>query len=372
MSFVLSEDQQALRDTALEFMAQEAPLSRLRQLRDDELNGNDQALRQKLAENGFFGAIIADDPDGETFGMTGIGQVLEAQGRHLAATPLLQTAVIGASIIELAGTDSQKTNWLPAIAAGEMTTAFAIDETAHHNPAAQTSTLTRDGDAYMLNGEKAYVPDGHHADHLIVLCSSDDGLSLALLPKDSKGLRIQELVTLDSHGAARISMNNVVVGNDQLIGGPGAATNTLQPVLDRACAGIAAETLGSAWAAFDITMAYLKERKQFDQILASFQSLQHRLSQLFVDLELNQSLVHAALSALDNNHAHASELCSMAKASTSDLIHRISNECVQLHGGIGMTDAADPGLFIKRARVQEAMFGSASFHRNRIAVLHGF
>ncbi len=372
MSFVLTDDQQALRDTAIEFMAQEAPISRLRELRDSEQNGKDQALRGKLAENGFFGAIIADEPGGEHFGMTGIGQVLEAQGRHLAATPLLQTAVIGASVIELAGSDAQKQHWLPAIAEGSVTTALAIDESAHHHPTRQKTTIRKDGDQFVLNGEKAYVPDGHHADYLIILCDSDDGLSFVMLPRDSKGVRLQELVTLDSHGAARISMANVAISTEQIIGGPGAASGTLQAVLDRACAGLAAETLGGAQTAFEMTMAYLKERKQFEQVLASFQSLQHRLSELFVDLELNQSLVHAALSALDNGDDNASELCSMAKASTSDLAHLMSNECVQLHGGIGMTDAADAGLFIKRARVQEAIFGSTSFHRDRIAVLHGF
>jgi len=371
MNLVLTEDQQTLRDTALEFMSREVPIERLRSLRDNERNGRDAELREKLAATGFFGTVIPDQDTGDHFGMAGIGQVLEAQGMQLAATPLLQTAVIGACVIQLAGTSQQQSLWLPKIANGEITFAFAIDEQVHHRPNHCNCKLEASTDGYQLNGSKRYVPNGHHADYLLVVCQSEKGLSYAAVENDTKGLRIEELFTLDSHGAANLEFKNVQVDSALVIGDPGAAEDTLQLVLDRACAAAAAEMLGSAQAAFDMTVSYLKERRQFGQILASFQALQHRLSEIFVDLELTRSLVAGALSAIDHDDQDASELCSMAKASAAELVHRASNECVQLHGGIGMTDDANPGLFIKRARVQESLYGSASYHRNRIATIHG-
>ena len=378
MTFLLTEDQEMLRETAMAFARDELPVTHLRALRDSGANGKDPATRQKLAELGFFGVIVPEEPGGEHFGLVGLGQILEAQGRTLAATPLLQTALIGASAIQLGGTPAQQAEWLPKIAGGDVTFALALDESAHFNPLNVATEAERNGQGYTLNGEKRFVPDGHHADMLIVVARTfgeagdRHGLSLFLVPADAKGVSIQELKTADSHGAAHITLTDVMVGEGALIGAADEGADVLEPVLDRAAIGQAAEMLGSSQAAFEMTLEYLQSRKQFGQLIGSFQSLQHRAAKMFTELEMTRSCVAAALSATDEGKTNVAELASLAKARASELVHLVSNECVQMHGGIGMTDVADPGLYMKRARTQEAMYGSASWHRDRYAKLNGY
>jgi alkylation response protein AidB-like acyl-CoA dehydrogenase len=378
MSFVLTEDQEMLRETAMAFARDELSVNHLRALRDAGANGKDAKTRQKLAELGFFGVIIPDEPGAETFGLTGLGQILEAQGRTLAATPLLQTALIAASAFQLGGSPAQQAEWLPKIAAGEVTFALALDESAHFSPYSVSTEAERNGQGYTINGMKKYVPDAHHADMLIVVArtfgDSGDrhGLSLFLVPANAKGVTISELKTVDSHGAAHVTFDDVVVSEGALIGPADQGADILDPVLDRAAIGMAAEMLGSAQAAFDMMLEYLNNRKQFGQLIGSFQALQHRAAKMFVELEMTRSCVAAALSAADEGKADLAELASLAKAKAGELVHLVSNECVQMHGGIGMTDAAEPGFYVKRARVQEALYGSASWHRDRYARLAGF
>lgn len=378
MSFILTEDQEMLRETAMAFARDELPIAHLRSLRDSGANGNDPASRKKLAELGFFGVIIPDEPGAETFGLAGLGQILEAQGRTLAATPLLQTALIAASALQLGGTPAQKAEWLPKIAAGEATFALALDETAHFSPHNIASEAERDGQGFTLNGLKKYVPDGHYADVFIVAARTfgepgdRHGISLFLVPRGAKGVTVEPLKTVDSHGAAHVNFDGVHVPEAALIGPADEGADILDPVLDRAAIGLAAEMLGSAQAAFDMTLDYLNNRKQFGQLIGSFQSLQHRAAKMFVELEMTRSCVAAALDAADAGKTDLAELASLAKAKAGELVHMVSNDCVQMHGGIGMTDAAEPGFYMKRARVQEALYGSASWHRDRYARLNGF
>jgi alkylation response protein AidB-like acyl-CoA dehydrogenase len=378
MSFILTEDQEMLRETAMAFARDEMPVSHLRHLRDIGANGNDPATRKKLAELGFFGVIVPDEPGGETFGLTGLGQILEAQGRTLAATPLLQTALIAASALQLGGTPAQKAEWLPKIAAGETTFALALDETAHFAPHNISTEAERDGQGFTLNGLKKYVPDGHHADMFIVVARTfgeagdRHGISLFLVPRGAKGVTVEPLKTVDSHGAAHVNFDGVHVPETALLGPADEGADILDPVLDRAAIGMAAEMLGSAQAAFDMTLEYLNNRKQFGQLIGSFQALQHRAAKMFTELEMTRSCVAAALDAADAGKTDLAELASLAKAKAGELVHMVSNDCVQMHGGIGMTDAAEPGFYMKRARVQEALYGSASWHRDRYAKLNGF
>lgn len=378
MSFILTEDQEMLRETAMAFARDEMPVSHLRSLRDSGANGNDPTTRKKLAELGFFGVIIPDEPGGETFGLTGLGQILEAQGRTLAATPLLQTALIAASALQLGGTPAQKAEWLPKIAAGETTFALALDETAHFSPHNISTEAERDGQGFTLNGLKKYVPDGHHADMFIVVARTfgeagdRHGISLFLVPRGAKGVTVEPLKTVDSHGAAHVNFDGVHVPESALLGPADEGADILDPVLDRAAIGMAAEMLGSAQAAFDMTLEYLNNRKQFGQLIGSFQALQHRAAKMFTELEMTRSCVAAALDAADAGKTDLAELASLAKAKAGELVHMVSNDCVQMHGGIGMTDAAEPGFYMKRARVQEALYGSASWHRDRYAKLNGF
>ena len=377
MAFVLSEEQQMLRDSAKAFAAEKLPVSQLRALRK-EGKPYDTGAWKEMAELGFAGVIIPESFGGSGFGHVGLGQVLEAQGRTLAATPLLSTAMIGASALLLGGTSMQKEAWLAKIASGEATVALAADEGPHHDPANVRLSATKTGAGYALSGDKRYVVDGAEASLLVVTARTSgaandaSGITLFLVAGDARGVTRTALKTLDAHAAANISFANVEVGADAVLGAVDAGHGLLEQILDRARIGAAAEMLGAADAAFEMTADYLKVRKQFGQLIGSFQSLQHRAAIMFTELELTRSCVAAALDALDRNANNISELASLAKARAGETLHLVSNEAVQMHGGIGMTDAHDSGLYMKRARVLEALYGGESFHRDRYARLGGY
>jgi len=377
MAFVLSDEQQMLRDSALTFAAEKLPVSQLRALRSAGA-GHDKAAWKEMAGLGFAGVIIPEEFGGSDFGYVGLGQVLEAQGRTLAATPLVSTALIGASALLMAGSQAQKEAWLPKIAGGEAITALAVDEVAHHNPAHVKLSAAKGGAGYVLTGEKRYVVDGGEADLLIVVARTSGGeedkagITLFLVPADAKGVTRTKLSTLDAHGAANIAFAGVEVGAEAVLGDVGGGYAVLEQILDRACIGLAAESLGASDAAFEMTSEYLKVRKQFGQLIGSFQSLQHRAAIMFTELELTRSCVGAALDALDKGANNIGELASLAKARAAETLHLVSNETVQMHGGIGMTDAHDSGLYMKRARVLENLYGGESYHRDRYARIGGY
>ena len=358
MTFTLNEEQQLLKDAARDFCAEQAPVSRLRKTRDDKQNGRDPELWREMAQLGWAGVIIPEEFGGSGLGFIALGAVLEQTGRTLVAAPLLSTALVGASALLLAGSDAQKKQWLPKIAAGETIFAFAIDEGSHHAPA--RSALKVSGG--KLSGEKKYVADGHIADAFIVAAAD----ALYLVKADASGLKRRELLTVDSRGAADLTFDNVAA--ETLAGGG----DVIDRVLDRARVGLAAEMLGQAQASFEITTEYIQTRKQFGQVIGAFQALQHRAAKLFTDIELTRSCVYAALDALDGNANSIPEYASLAKARAGETVHLASNELVQMLGGIGMTDVHDAGLYLKRARVAEALYGSAAFHRDRYASLLGF
>ncbi len=379
MAFVLTEEQQMLRDSAKSFAAEKLPVAQLRALRDAATPaGFDAAAWTEMAELGFAGVVVPEDFGGSAFGYVGLGQVLEAQGRTIAATPLLSTALIGASALVLGGSDAQKAAHLPGVASGETLTALAVDEGPHHDPAEIALAAKAAGGGYTLSGEKRYVVDGGGATLLIVAARTsgkpgdEAGITLFLVPADAKGVTRTPLRTLDAHAAANITFSDVTVGADAVLGQADNGFALLDQILDRARIGLAAEMLGAADAAFEMTNDYLKVRKQFGQLIGSFQSLQHRAAIMFTELELTRSCVGAALAALDENADNIAELASLAKARAAETLHLVSNETVQMHGGIGMTDVHDSGLYMKRARVLEALYGGESFHRDRYAKLGGY
>lgn len=358
MTFTLSEEQTLLKDSARDFCREQAPVTRFRKMRDDKKNGRDPELWAEMAAMGWAGILVPEDFGGAGLGYVGLGLVLEQAGRTLVASPLHSTALVGASALLLGGSDAQKQEWLPKIAAGEITVALAVDESAHHAPA--KSKLKVAGG--KISGAKKFVADGHIANLLLVV----GGDGLYLVKADAPGVTKRELITVDSRGAADIDFDNAPA--EKLNGG----AKLVEQVLDRAAIGLAAEMLGQAQEAFEITNEYLKTRKQFGQYIGSFQALQHRAAKMFTDIELTRSCILAALDALDRNADDVSEYASLAKARASDMLHVVSNEFVQMHGGIGMTDAHDAGLYMKRARVAEALYGGATYHRDRYAKLLGF
>jgi len=379
MPLVLNEEQRLLRDTARDFLAKNAPVAALRSLRDKrDPVGYSTELWQQMVELGWASIILPEEYDGLDFGFTGLGVVMEECGRTLAASPLFATAVVGASTLLLGGSSSQKSALLPKIAAGEMTLALALEESHHHRPTHIATTARRDGEDFILNGNKTFVLDGHSADRLIVVARSSgaerdsEGLSLLLVDRDADGVSCQRTLMVDSRNAANLRLDDVRVGADALIGQPGRAWEILEPVLDRGRVAIAAEMMGCSLEAFERTVAYLKEREQFGAPIGSFQGLQHRAAQMQADIELCRSILLQAASAVDETPDQLPILASLAKAKLNELAKRVTNEAVQMHGGIGVTDELDIGFFLKRARVAMQVFGDTGFHKDRYATLCGY
>ncbi|MDA9578442.1 acyl-CoA dehydrogenase family protein [Gammaproteobacteria bacterium] len=382
MSLVLSEDQQLLKDSAKAFVDQNAPVSVLRGLRDSkDAQGYDQNLWRQMLELGWAGMAIPEAYGGFEFGYGGLGVVLEESGRTLVSSPLIATVLLGASAINELGSDAQKSEFLPQIVSGELLLALAIDEKPHHRPCRIETSAVKSGEGYVLNGCKTFVLDGHIANKLVVVARTsgaiDDeaGLSVFLVDAAAEGVSINRSWMVDSRNSAMLSLNNVKVGADALLGAEGGAYTSLTRVLDIGRIGVAAEMLGSMQQAFEITLDYLKQREQFGVLIGSFQGLQHRAAEMYSEIELCKSAVRAALAALDDadkTDADIAEFASIAKAKLSEVATLVSNEAVQMHGGIGMTDEYDIGFYMKRARVAAAFLGDALFHRERYASLNGF
>ena len=382
MSLVLSEDQQLLKDSAKAFVDQNAPVSVLRGLRDSkDAQGYDQNLWRQMLELGWAGMAIPEAYGGFEFGYGGLGVVLEESGRTLVSSPLVATVLLGASAINELGSDAQKSEFLSQVVSGELLLALAIDEKPHHRPCRIETSAVKSGEGYVLNGCKTFVLDGHIANKLVVVARTagaiDDraGLSVFLVDAAAEGVSINRSWMVDSRNSAMLSLNNVKVGADALLGAEGGAYTSLTRVLDIGRIGVAAEMLGSMQQAFEITLDYLKQREQFGVLIGSFQGLQHRAAEMYSEIELCKSAVRAALAALDDadkTDADIAEFASIAKAKLSEVATLVSNEAVQMHGGIGMTDEYDIGFYMKRARVAAAFLGDALFHRERYASLNGF
>lgn len=382
MSLLLNEEQRLLRDTAREFLGARSPVSVLRQLRDThDAQGYVPSLWREVVDMGWTAAVFPEAYGGLEFGYKGLGALFEQTGRTLAALPLMSTVVLGGGLLAEAGSAAQRDTWLPRVIRGETLLALALEERPRHDPATVALAAREENGAWRLDGEKWFVLDGHVAAQFIVAARTSGapgdrhGVSLFLVDAASAGVTIERTVMIDSRNAARVRFDAVRCGADALIGAIDEGFAPLDAVLDRARIVAAAELLGVIREAFDRTVAYLKERVQFGVPIGSFQALQHRAARLYVEIELLDSCVAAALTALDRPTATREDialLASLAKARASDVGERALNEAVQMHGGIGVTDELDLGFFFKRARTLQQSFGDGAFHRSRYAALKGF
>ncbi len=362
---VLSDEQIMLRDMAKSWVADRAPVSALRAVRTTYAgDGADLSLFAEMAEMGWTGILVPEAHGGVDMGMVSLGLIAEELGRNLTASPLLSTAVSAVAAIALGSNEAKKQELLPAIATGALIAALAMDEGPHHAPTTITASARKDGDGWVLNGAKRGVAEMPAAGLLIVAARTDDDIALFACPTDAPGIGKTQLARIDSRGAADVSFRDVRLDAGALLGSGQAYVDQ---VLDRTRAALAAEMLGGTMQAFETTLDYLRTRVQFDHPIGSFQALQHRAADMLGEIELTRSAVYAALSAIDQNSDEAPVLVSLAKAMAGDSFRAMAREMIQMHGGIGMTDEHDAGLYLKRAHLSDVTLGNAAFHRERYA-----
>jgi alkylation response protein AidB-like acyl-CoA dehydrogenase len=370
----LTEEQSMLKDQASAWVVEQAPVAKFRAMRD---SGNELGFEaptwSAMVDMGWTGILVPEAYGGSDLGYLTFGVVLEQLGRQLTASPLFASALVGASALMLGGSESQKHSYLPRIVDGSEILTLAVDETPRHAPSAVALRAQQSAGGYKLTGSKTFVVEGMSATTFVVAARSDSGaLSLFLVPAAAAGVSRERLSTMDSRGYARVEFAGVEVGADALLGDAEQGGALLDAVLDAARAGLGAEMMGTASQAFDMTLEYLKTREQFGRVIGSFQALGHRAAELFTAMELARSCAEAALQALDAGAPNVAELCSLSKARVGDFLHTMSNQLIQIHGGIGMTDEFDAGFYLKRARVLESLYGNQAFHRDRYARLLGF
>lgn len=358
-------------DTARDWTRERMPVSAFRALRDAaEPRGFDPAAWSEMAELGWGGVAIPEAHGGSGLGYLTLGLILEQVGRNMGASPLAASAVAADALV-LAGSRAVQDRWLPRLLAGDAVGTLAIDEGARHAPEAVATTSEPTPDGWRLNGTKRFAVEGMGADVLIVAARAEDNVALFVVDTDAEGVSRTPRRLTDARGHADIHLSNVWVEADARLTHPDGDAALIDVLLDRARALAAAELLGLSSAAFDITLEYLKTRVQFDRIIGSFQALQHRAADLHTRIELTRSAVEAALNAIDADAPDRALLVSLAKATAGDTANLATREMIQMHGGIGMTDEHDAGVYIKRSRVLEAAWGSAAWHRERFGRLIG-
>ena len=377
MQLVLNEDQELLAKTAQDFVAEHSPVSRLRKLRDgDDPDGFSRDLWKQMAELGWVGIPFPEAYGGAAMGLADLAVVLEALGRNLAPEPFLSSVLLGGQALLLGGSAAQKDAWLPGLVAGDRLLALAWQEReSRYDLRCIACRAERSGSGWRLSGEKVQVEGGNRADLVLVSArveAGGDGLGLFLVEPGAAGLEVLRQRRVDSRNAALLRLEGVPVDESAAVGPVGGAGALLEQVLDRATVGLCAEMLGAMGEVFERTLAYLKDRVQFGVPIGSFQALKHRAAELFIQIELCRSCVMAAARAVDEELPEARALVSLAKARCSDAAMAVAHEGVQMHGGIGMTDEHDMGLYLKRARAAEQTFGDAVWHRDRWARLGGY
>lgn len=367
---IQTEEETLLSEAAQGFLSKSAPVSRLREMRDGG-KSNDPELWQEMAAAGWAGVLVPEAADGSDMGHAAAHVLAREMGRNLTVSPFLSTAVMAATLLRQLS-DEATTDKLKQIAAGGLTYAIALDEGTKFSPKHIELTAEKRGNGYVLNGQKRFVVDGCQADRVLVLAKSDEGLCLFDLANKSQGLTQEALEMIDSRDAADLMFDDVEVSGEALLGEVGAGFDLLKPALEAGQAALAAETTGLAEAAFALTTNYLKERKQFGITIGSFQALQHRAAHTWCEIELTHSAVLNAGRILDESPEQATLAVSVAKARATDTAQKSVQEGVQMHGGIGMTDAFDMGFYMKRARVAAEWLGDYGYHAGQVAQLRGF
>jgi alkylation response protein AidB-like acyl-CoA dehydrogenase len=376
MNFGFNDEQELLRSTARKFFDNECPSTTVRTLME-ESSGMTPELWKKLAEQGWLGLIAPEEHGGMALGIVDLVVLLEEMGRAVVPGPFFSTVLLGGLAILEAGSDAQKKAWLPKICSGEARATLAwMEPSAELGAAGVTLPAAAKGSGFTLNGTKLFVHDAHTADVIVVAARTssgqnpEDGISLFLVPKGTPGLAVTLLPTMDqTRKLCEVTLTNVSVASEAIMGAPFAGWKPLARVIDRATVGLCAEMCGGAQKVLDMTVEYAKIRQAFGRPIGSYQGVKHKAADMLVDVENSKSITYYAAWAMDEDVPEGPLAVSMAKAYVSDAYRRVSGAGIQLHGGIGFTWEHDLHLYFKRAKGSEFTFGDATWHRERVAQL---
>ena len=376
MALTLDDSQRMLLDSARSFIGERAPIAHLRKLRDSRsADGFDRGLWKEFAEMGFAGVLVPEAHGGMGLGLVEAGVIMETIGRTLMPSPFFATAVLGARAFTAADAPERFGQALAQIASGQLLLALAVDEAARHRPADfATRADATTGGGWRIDGEKTFVVDGHVAQTLIVAAQAEGGAGTVLLLVDpaQPGVQVERTIMVDAHNSARVRLQGVMVTPDRVLVGPARGAQVLESLLDAGRAVLASELVGAGDEVFARTLSYLKERKQFGRTIGEFQALQHRAAVLLTDLEMARAAVMKALQAAQAGGPSAARWVSVAKAKACAAAGLAAQEGVQMHGGMGMTDAFEIGFFMKRARVLQELWGDSHFHTDAFASHRGY
>ncbi|MEH6590813.1 MAG: acyl-CoA dehydrogenase family protein [Halioglobus sp.] len=381
MEFKFTEEQEMIRDTAAAFLADVSDSTAVRSAMATE-RGYDSALWNRICTDMYWQAIHIP----EVYGGLGLGYVelvavLEQMGKRLLCAPFFSTVCLAVNALLVAGSEAQKTHYLPRIVAGETATLAYTGPAGKWDASAITAECTPADDGFVLNGSYRYVTDGHTADLLVVAArlpgsSGSEGLCLFVLPAETAGIERTWLPTMDqTRKQAALVFDDVRVEADALMGDVGQAWGQLEKIIDLATVAIAADQVGGSQQVLDSTVDYLMERVQFGRVIASYQAVKHKAADMMVKVEAGRSAIYYAACIADEAlqekplAAELPEAASVAKAWCSDAYFFNAGNGIQLHGGVGFTEEYDIQLYFKRAKSTETYLGDGAYHRERLACM---
>lgn len=373
MEVSLNDDQQFFLETTRRFLTTECPIATVRELAGTEAGYEDTYLRQG-AELGWTSLLISEEHGGGSVsgdGVVDLTIVADAFGRSVAPGPLVPTNVV-ASAIARSGSDEHRDDLLPGVLAGELSAAWCGVEHALGAPAPSGApSAARSDGGFLLSGTSQPVEAAAQADRLLVTARTDDGLRQFLLPADAEGVTITPLQSLDLvRRYARVELGNVAVPESAVVGDAASTPDDVERQLQIALVMQAAEMVGAAETVFDFTVEWAFDRYSFGRPLASYQELKHRFADMKTWLEASHGLATALAREVGAGRSSASETASATKAYLGEYLAELVQDCVQMHGGIGLTADHDIHLYLRRVTVDRATFGTPAAHRQRIAGFH--
>ena len=372
MDLGLSEEQEMLKRTARELLEQQCPKSLVRDMEEDE-KGYSPELWKQFADSGFLGLPFPEQYGGTGFSFVDLAILLEEFGRALVPGPYLYNVALSGMAINDAGTEEQKQEHLPKIASGESIFTFAFTEPSGRWDAEGVAlTATADGDDFILNGVKLFIPDAHISDHMLVVArtsESDDpkeGITVFIVDSKNEGISTEVLKTIASDKQCEVNLDNIRVSRSNVLGDVDQGWSIVEQALRRGAVAKCAEMVGNSEQVLEMTVEYAKNRVQFGRPIGSFQAVQHHCANMATDVDGSRFITYQAAWKLSEGLPCDKEI-SMAKAWVSEACRRVDGLGHQVHGGIGFTKEHDMQLFFRRAKQAELFFGDADFHREKVA-----